>query len=112
MRISDWSSDVCSSDLKAIMPAASPRAASRSRCPSCWRYCAARARAAPWRCWRGKTQSQIPEPGLGTECFSAAYIEGELAWAAGMREAKRRRAEHVRAATEQGQEPCRERECQ
>src|SRR3546814_14938227 len=36
---------------------------------------------------------------LGTECFSAAYIEGELAWAAGMREAKTMRSKQIMAAT-------------
>src|SRR3546814_4971166 len=36
MRISDWSSDVCSSDLSALAKAALPSASSFTLSPTCW----------------------------------------------------------------------------
>src|SRR3546814_27096 len=69
MRISDWSSDVCSSDLSTPAPA-KPRCAGRSRCPA--RPCSTHSNG-----WAGPPRprpDRVPRRAVLTEAQRAALL--------------------------------------
>src|SRR3546814_19911353 len=94
MRISDWSSDVCSSDLVRGAGGRALRVAGRRR------LCRAGALARPGRCLR-----------VGVGGVAGRVAEGAGAGgAAGLRLARRKEA--PKPGWEIGRAPCRERGCQ
>src|SRR3546814_14235900 len=66
MRISDWSSDVCSSDLTSTRTGRSVSRKARSSTSTSWQR--PKAPCPPWNCARSKRRSE--ERRVGNECVS------------------------------------------